>query len=69
MIPVKMDYDKCEDCTVKACVKDCPADCLALNEKDLPYMSYPEECHFCGNCRISCPFGSVSIELPISMVA
>ena len=69
MIPVKIDTVKCQRCKNLPCINDCPADCLALDkEKNVPYVSYPDECSFCGNCRISCPYGAIEIIFPMSMI-
>jgi len=69
MRPISFDTKKCKRCEGWPCVSDCPADCLGVDEKKkLPYMTYPAECSFCGNCRISCPHGAVKITLPMSVV-
>lgn len=75
MLPIKINLTKCADCiskeeesTVPVCISDCPADCIALDKSKKPYVSYPDECKFCGNCRISCPYNAIEIVFPISMI-
>ncbi len=74
MLPIKIDLEKCKRCINKVtrvtpCIADCPADCIAWEqEKEIPYVSYPDECSFCGNCRISCPHGAIEIIFPLSML-
>lgn len=69
MIPIEIDPVKCERCADRPCISDCPADCLDWDkEKTIPYVAYPDECSFCGNCRISCQYGAIEIIFPMSMI-
>lgn len=69
MKPITIDPKECKRCENWPCINDCPADCLGVDEKEkLPYVTYPSECSFCGNCRISCPYGAITITLPMAMI-
>ena len=69
MLPIRIESEKCRHCKKAPCIYDCPADCLAWDvEKRMPYVSNPEECTHCGNCRISCPNDAITIIFPLSMI-
>ena len=72
--PIIIDLAKCKCPSTSMippwpCVRDCPLDCIkADTQKNIPVVVYPDECGFCGNCRISCPHGAIQIKLPLSMI-
>ena len=73
--PVVIDLKKCR-CSFspspiprQPCARDCPGNCIQVDiEKNIPVVVYPDECSFCGNCKISCPHGAVKIKLPLGMI-
>lgn len=60
--------DGCIGCVI--CVNMCPGDVLAMDdEKNVAYVAYPEECWYCGVCRIECPVDDVvSFEFPLAII-
>ena len=74
MPPVKIDAGKCI-CSQNnspqpwPCIVDCPGDCIERDKNNnLPTVSYPDECWYCGNCVISCPGQALEIVLPLAML-
>ena len=58
--------DECIGCNV--CVDMCPGDVLQPDaERNIPQVAYPEECWYCGVCRLECPVNVVTFEFPITM--
>ena len=46
------------------CVRDCPANALELEKGDdgsFRLILHPERCAYCGQCEISCHFGSIRL--------
>ncbi|MDP9397402.1 MAG: ferredoxin family protein [Actinomycetota bacterium] len=48
----------CIDVTDKACVEECPVDCIYEGERKL-YIN-PKECIDCGACEPACPVEAIS---------
>lgn len=61
---IKVDYEKCKKCNLKACTRLCPASCYTV-VGDVLLFSY-EGCLECGTCRVICPEGAVKWEYPVS---
>ena len=62
---VKIDYDSCISCGT--CYKRCPQDVFSWDEeKNIPKVTYIEECWFCGCCWMDCPKRAIDITYPAS---
>ncbi len=58
--------DDCIGCVI--CVDMCPGDVLAMDaERNKAVVTYPDECWYCGVCRLECPVNAVAFEFPITM--
>ena len=64
-MPPVIDEEICNLCG--GCVDDCPGNILAMTDSG-PEVQYPEECWYCGNCRVSCPCECILIEFPLFML-
>jgi len=50
----ELDEDRCVGC--KTCVDVCAEDVLRFDEdRQKPYIAYPEDCLGCGACEWLCP--------------
>jgi len=64
-MPPKIEYKKCTTC--KKCYDLCPMDVFTWNEeKDIPEVTYEEECWHCGICWMECPKRAIDILYPAS---
>lgn len=62
-MPVKINYRKCNAC--KACYSYCPSDLFGWDEeRDIPYIAYPDECWYCGICKMECKQNAIELTLP-----
>lgn len=60
----KIDYNTCNGC--KECYDVCPLDIIAWDEeKDMPYVAYPDECQLCFLCQEECPEEAIEVKIPI----
>lgn len=60
---VKIIYKNCTSC--KACHNHCPADVIGWDEqRNIPYIAYPDECNHCGVCFMECKFNAINLTLP-----
>jgi len=50
----------CVDTKDKACVEECPVDCIYEGDRNL-YI-HPEECVDCGACEPACPVQAIFYE-------
>jgi NAD-dependent dihydropyrimidine dehydrogenase PreA subunit len=50
----------CVDVMDKACVQECPADCIYEGARSL-YIN-PDECVDCGACKLICRVGAIEYE-------
>ncbi len=58
--------DECTGCEV--CVDMCPGDVLRMDsERNIPVVAYPDECWYCGVCRLECAVDAVTFHFPITM--
>ncbi len=69
-MPPIFDIKKCSGCGL--CDSICMADAIYLKdyeEKEIPFLKYPDECWHCGSCRQDCPEGAISIQFPPDMLS
>ncbi len=64
--PVKIDLSLCNQCGL--CEFNCPGDLIYSDQAGDPYLKYPEECWFCGACRMDCPKNCIEIIFPMEML-
>ena len=65
---IRIDFDKCLGSKCKLCYDMCPMDILDWDEEaDRPFVLYPEECCYSGNCSRNCPAKCFRIELPTDL--
>jgi NAD-dependent dihydropyrimidine dehydrogenase PreA subunit len=63
-MPVKIDYHKCNGC--RNCYTNCPLDVIGWDEeKDLPFVKYPDECQICHICEAECPTKAIKVTMPL----
>jgi adenylylsulfate reductase subunit B len=64
-MPPIIDKDKCIGCG--KCFDVCVMDVfIGSNCKEVPIISYPEECWHCGACVMDCPVeGAIRLRIPI----
>lgn len=61
---IKIDYKRCTGCGL--CYDRCPMDVITWDEKrDMPQVTYPEDCWFCGVCWLECPERAIDIIYPV----
>ena len=59
---LKIDYKKCNVCRI--CYEDCPGDVIGWDEdKNIPFIAYPNECWYCGNCEVHCPKQAIKVSI------
>jgi len=64
MAIIKVDHGLCTGC--KICYDGCPLDVFGWDgENDVPLISYPDECWYCGACEIDCPVNAVDVSQSI----
>jgi ferredoxin like protein len=51
--------DICRRCTVKPCLRICPAGLYSLNEERQEIVVEFAGCLECGSCRVACPAGAL----------
>jgi len=60
-----VDLDKCIHCNI--CDEVCPGDVIVMRN-GWPVIQYPEECWFCGACRLDCPTDCFTFIFPPVML-
>ena len=64
-MPVHINYHLCEGC--KSCYTHCPADVIGWDEeREIPYITYQEECSHCGVCKMECSRNAIELTLPLA---
>lgn len=65
--PIIFNEDKCIGCN--KCVDICQVDIFIPNpdkDKKVPWVLYPGECWYCGNCVVVCPVeGAIELRHPL----
>ena len=65
-MPPIINKDHCTACGM--CVDICPMDVFFdSNKKEIPVVSYPEECKHCDSCVIDCPEEAIQLRTPMFM--
>ena len=65
-MPPVIDKVKCVPCGI--CVDVCPEDVFCgSKDKEVPEVTYPEECYHCAGCVIDCPKEAVSLYIPLPL--
>ena len=64
-MPPIIDEQNCSGCGT--CVDVCPMDVFFGSEgKEIPIVSYPEECWHCNSCVLECPVeGAITLRIPL----
>ena len=67
-MPPIINEDKCTACGI--CANGCPQDVFfGSKNKEIPVVSYPEECWHCNACVLDCPAeGAISLRIPLPML-
>jgi len=64
---VDFDYERCTGCGM--CVKICPGDALAMEDKKPKMREFPDnQCMFCGCCSAICPVDAVIMKKPYKSI-
>jgi len=66
-MPPLIDEDKCNACGI--CGDVCPQDVFfGSPKKEIPTITYPEECWHCNACVLDCPAeGAIVLRIPFPM--
>lgn len=74
MVIRNINHLMCESCKIRlteGCpvIESCSVDVLRGNEKGMPLIVYPLDCHACFLCRDDCPNGAVEVsaEVPLTL--
>ncbi len=64
--------DICETCSLRAAkgcpiVESCATDVIRLDDRGMPYIAYPNDCHCCFLCQIDCPNGAVRVSAEVTL--
>ena len=67
-MPPVLEKDKCTACGI--CAEVCPQDVFwGSTKKQVPQISYPEECWHCNACVLDCPTpGAIRLRIPFPML-
>ena len=67
-MPPVINKDNCTKCG--KCAAICPQDVFFdSKEKEVPVVSYPEECWHCNACVLDCPVeGAIRLRIPFPMM-
>ena len=67
-MPPVIDKEKCSACGV--CASVCPMDVFfGSKPKEIPVITYPEECWHCSACVVDCPVeGAIKLRMPLPML-
>ena len=66
-MPPIINKNKCTTCGM--CANVCPQDVFfGSKPKEIPVVSYPEECWHCNACVLDCPTtGAIRLRIPLPM--
>lgn len=60
----EINYELCTGCRI--CHEVCPLDIISWDDdKNLPDVSYPDECQLCFICQEDCPDEAIKVKVPI----
>ena len=63
-MPPVINKDACTVCGI--CVKICPMDVFfGSKKKEIPTISFGEECWHCNACVLDCPSNAISLRVPL----
>ncbi len=67
-MPPEINKDKCKACGV--CASICPMDVFyGSKRKQVPVVTYPEECWHCNACVTDCPVeGAIKLRIALPML-
>lgn len=65
-MPPVIDAASCIGCGT--CVDICPEDVFfGSREDEVPVISYPFECWYCGACVLECSSGAIRLRFPLPL--
>ena len=65
-MPPIINARKCTACGI--CAEVCPQDVFwGSQRKNIPVVSYPEECWHCNSCVLDCPEKAITLRIPLPM--
>ena len=63
-MPPIIDDNKCNKCGI--CADICPVDVYyGSKSKEVPIVSYGDDCYFCAACIIECPTDAITLRYPL----
>jgi adenylylsulfate reductase, subunit B len=63
-MPPVIDDKKCKKCGI--CSDACPVDVFyGSKAKELPVVTYGEDCFFCTACVLECPTDAIRLRYPL----
>ena len=63
-MPPIINVNKCTKCGT--CVDVCPVDVFyGSKEKEIPTVSYGDDCFFCSACILECPNDAITLRFPL----
>ena len=66
-MPPIIDEEKCNSCGI--CVDVCNFDVyFGSKEKEIPSVTYPEECWHCNACVLDCPAEAIRLRIPLPVM-
>ena len=63
-MPPVIDDNKCKKCGI--CADICPVDVFyGSNAKEVPVVTYGEDCFFCSACVLECSSNAIRLRYPL----
>jgi NAD-dependent dihydropyrimidine dehydrogenase PreA subunit len=63
-MPPIINKRKCNKCGL--CTEVCPVDVYyGSKKKEIPTVSYGEDCYFCSACILECPNNAITLRFPL----
>ena len=59
---IKVNFETCNQCENRACIRGCPAQCFELVQGELKFQY--EDCIECGTCKILCEKKAIEWNYP-----